>query len=107
MMFDHDPAAQDRRGRQISSPIGDRNPTNAVLGSRQMSTLPSSRTARYLFAMLAALIMMSGLPGPTSARAATDESNRYLERAQGYLSKGELQSAIIELKNSVRADPDN
>src|SRR5882724_8937335 len=66
-----------------------------------------SLPARLFIAIVIGGVFAARLPGPEAALAASDESTRYYERAQSYLAKGELKSAVIELKNSVRADPDN
>ena len=66
-----------------------------------------SRAGRFLVAIVVGGVIAGCLTEPWVARAASDESTRYYERAQGYLAKGDLQAAIIELKNSVRADPAN
>jgi len=66
-----------------------------------------SLPARLFIAIVIGGLFVARLPGPEAALAASDESTRYYERAQSYLAKGELQSAVIELKNSVRVDPDN
>src|SRR5713101_5990245 len=108
MKFDHDPAAGDRRGRRPErSEQPSRNQVNAVAGDGQMTYSWRSQAARILVAIVIGGVIAIRLPEPWAAHAATDESTRYYERAQGYLAKGELQAAIIELKNSVRADPTN
>ena len=65
-----------------------------------MTTLWRYSTARLLIAMVVAATIFAQFSGASRVRAASDDSNRYYERAQGYLAKGELQSAIIELKNA-------
>ena len=41
------------------------------------------------------------------AGGATERSTRYLEDARRYLGKGDVQSAIIQLRNAVRSDPND
>src|SRR2546429_6118276 len=101
-MFDHDPAAQG------PPPPGCRQSgSKRSRGKRQMTTSWRYSTARLLIAMVVAATIFAQFSGASRVRAASDDSNRYYERAQGYLAKGELQSAIIELKNAVQADPSN
>ncbi|RME95310.1 MAG: hypothetical protein D6773_18540, partial [Alphaproteobacteria bacterium] len=35
------------------------------------------------------------------------ESRTFLEEARGYADKGDIRSALIELRNSLKADPNN
>jgi putative PEP-CTERM system TPR-repeat lipoprotein len=44
---------------------------------------------------------------PALATAPSGDSQRYMEEAQGYMSKGDIAAAIIQLKNAVRADAGN
>src|SRR5215510_10362521 len=53
------------------------------------------------------LISMLALAQPPDARAATSESDQHHAQALDYIAKGDWQSALIELKNAVQADPDN
>src|SRR5215475_14207554 len=74
---------------------------------KKMADTKRSRTIICLFVAVLAGAAIVNCGTSQTASGATDESNRFYERAQGYLAKGELQSAVIELKNSVRADPAN
>src|SRR5262249_38429316 len=102
MTFDHDPAAQGP-----PPPGFQRSGSERSRGKRQMTTLWRYSTARLLMAIVVAATIFAQFPGASPVRAASDEPNRHYERAEGYLAKGGLQSAIIELKNAVQADPEN
>src|SRR5215813_1511938 len=102
MMFDHDPAAHGP-----PPPGCQQSGSKRSRGKRQMTTFWRSSSARLLVAMAVAATIFVQFPNASPVRAASDESNRHYDRAQSYLAKGELQSAIIELKNAVQADPSN
>ncbi|WP_138379644.1 XrtA/PEP-CTERM system TPR-repeat protein PrsT [Luteithermobacter gelatinilyticus] len=44
---------------------------------------------------------------PVCAAVGNGPGAEYIEEAQEYLKKGDLEAAIIQMKNAVRADPDN
>lgn len=56
-------------------------------------------------AIVAVAIFSATLP-PAEAKIST-ESVGYYEEAKGFLKKGDVKSAIIQLKNAIRADGDN
>ena len=58
------------------------------------------------FAIVLAAIFLAVTPPPAEARVST-ESVGYYEEAKGFLKKGNIKSAIIQLKNAIRADGDN
>ncbi|MGD8630205.1 MAG: tetratricopeptide repeat protein, partial [Gammaproteobacteria bacterium] len=59
-----------------------------------------SRLFKHLFAILTVALVLSGC-----GESLTD--TQYLERARGYLDKGQLRESVIELKNALKANPDN
>ncbi|MFQ5957732.1 MAG: XrtA/PEP-CTERM system TPR-repeat protein PrsT [Alphaproteobacteria bacterium] len=69
---------------------------------------PASRFAR-LAAHLAVAICLVMTVTVASAFAATnrERSNEYYEDARAYLERGDLNGAVIQLKNALQNDPDN
>ncbi|MDP6353253.1 MAG: PEP-CTERM system TPR-repeat protein PrsT [Alphaproteobacteria bacterium] len=63
------------------------------------------RRLAWAVAGLAAVVMIT-TPAPSLARV-SDESISFYENARQHLEKGEFQAAVIELKNAIRASPDN
>src|SRR5262249_728176 len=63
--------------------------------------------ARGFLVLVLALVSMLALARSPGAAAATSESEQHHAQAQGFMAKGDWQSALIELKNAVQADPDN
>jgi len=53
--------------------------------------------------LAAALILAAG----SGQARISDESVKYHEEAKAYLEKGEINAALIQLKNAIRSDPDN
>jgi putative PEP-CTERM system TPR-repeat lipoprotein len=64
------------------------------------------RGRRPALAALVAAALAGSLAGG-AALAETDASGGFYEKAEGHLARHEWQAALIELKNALRADPDN
>jgi putative PEP-CTERM system TPR-repeat lipoprotein len=64
------------------------------------------RSARLLAAFALAGAMVLALPATAPAQD-IEASKQYLEDANDYLAKGDVGSALIQLKNAVKSDPDN
>lgn len=62
---------------------------------------------RFRIAAAAVACMTAVALTPAFATAPSGASQRYMEEAQGYVSKGDIAAAIIQLKNAVRADAGN
>jgi putative PEP-CTERM system TPR-repeat lipoprotein len=50
---------------------------------------------------------MTGMPINVAEAAVSEKSVRYFEKAQSYTEKGDINSAVIELKNAIRTDGEN
>ena len=59
-----------------------------------------------LFGLVMALALLGG-SGPALAKTAEEESATFLEEARDFVAEKEFRSAVIQLKNALRADPDN
>ena len=57
-------------------------------------------------ALIGAAAALAFAAAPADARV-NDESSSYYDEAKTYLQKGDVRSAIIHLKNAIRADPQN
>ncbi len=53
-----------------------------------------------LMALLVALVVIAGVQGVSAAGA-----DDYVKEAKGHIAKGEVRSAIIQLKNALQSDP--
>lgn len=65
--------------------------------------------ARSMMALLAGVCLVAVLSTTPTVAATGDnsESGRYLQDAQRYLRKGDVNAAVIQLKNALQADPGN
>lgn len=50
---------------------------------------------------------MAGLPAGNAEAAVSEKSIRFYDKAQGYVEKGDLNAAVIQLKNAIRSDANN
>lgn len=74
-----------------------------------MSRSVTSRRASFALALAAALMASSALVTP-AAVAATGESEasaRFMNDAREQIKKGDLNAAVIQLKNAIQRQPDN
>ena len=69
-----------------------------TLNALKASPFISRRWARWLLLLLC---LPWALPAPA------EDSGEYLHDAQAYINKGEVNAAIIQLKNALLADPAN
>lgn len=71
-----------------------------------MKYLPILCQKPVLFGLVMALALLGGW-GPAVAKTAEEESATFLEEARDFAADKEFRSAVIQLKNALRADPDN
>jgi putative PEP-CTERM system TPR-repeat lipoprotein len=69
-------------------------------------TISSMSSKGRLAAGLTCLALLSASP-PIEVQAATDQSQQFLEDAGRRLERGDLNAAIIQLKNALQQDPSN
>lgn len=67
---------------------------------------------RYFGTKMAITLLVAGLGTaslayPSSVHAATSASDEYVDDAQKYLKKGDINAAVIQLKNALQKDPNN
>jgi len=79
---------------------------NRIIGRLPISKRGLPNQLRYAGFVLASLAILAATPPPAGAKVST-ESVGYYEEAKGYLKKGDVKSAIIQLKNAIRTDGDN
>ena len=60
-----------------------------------------------LMRQAATLVLCAGVLATPALAAPNAESQRYFNEARTYMEQGETAAAIIQLKNAIRADPDN
>lgn len=63
--------------------------------------------SKLAMALLAAGIGAAPLVSSVSSFAATGEGEEYVEDARKYLNKGDINAAVIQLKNALQKDPNN
>ncbi len=67
-----------------------------------------SRSAARALCLAAGLSLTLAAAGPASAAAVDKErSEKYLQDAQDYMKKKDINAAVIQLKNALKADPGN
>jgi putative PEP-CTERM system TPR-repeat lipoprotein len=64
-----------------------------------------ARIARLVAGPLLAAMLL--LPAVGAWAAASEESMEFLEDAEEFLAKGDVEAAVIQLKNAIKSDPDN
>ena len=81
---------------------------DSIEGAFRMTSLAT--TARRFAVVVALATAIVGLLGSVpSSVAATDpeQPKEYFDEAKEFLAKGDVQAAIIQLKNAIKSDPDN
>ncbi len=66
---------------------------------------PGARAVACVALIAAALFMAA--PQAVRAAANAEQSNAYYDDARAYLEKGDVNAAVIQLKNALQSDPDN
>ncbi len=57
--------------------------------------------------LLGSLLLSAPLSAQAAQNAVNAKSEKYYRDAQGYLDKGDINAASIQLKNAIRSDPSN
>ncbi len=78
---------------------------NTVIAGLTYSFKRQMQASMWALAFLACAAFLA-VPSVAVARV-SDDSIEYLEEAKSYLKKGDIKSAVIQLKNAIRADGDN
>ncbi|MEM9122633.1 MAG: XrtA/PEP-CTERM system TPR-repeat protein PrsT [Pseudomonadota bacterium] len=82
------------------------SPQRAALQTRP-NEASEAKKRKLGASVLAGMLMAACLSGPDALAAVNEKSARFHDEAMDLLGKGEVNAAVIRLKNAVREDPDN